>query len=79
MCTLRRQKIGLFGSITKGTASRSSDIDILIDFHKTVDLLTFIDLKHYLSKLLDAEVDLVMKDGLRPRIGERILNEVEYI
>ncbi len=73
------KEIGLFGSVTKGTASRSSDIDILIDFYKTVDLLTFIDLKHYLSKLLDAEVDLVMKDGLKPRIGERILNEVEYI
>lgn len=72
-------EIGLFGSVTKGTASRSSDIDILIDFYKTVDLLTFIDLKHYLSKLLDAEVDLVMKDGLKPRIGERILKEVEYI
>ena len=73
------KEIGLFGSITKGTASRSSDIDILIDFHKTVDLFTFVYLKHHLSELLDAEVDLVMKDGLKPRIGERILKEVEYI
>ena len=73
------KEIGVFGSITKGNETPSSDIDILLDFHHTVDLFTFIDLKHHLSKLLDAEVDLVMKDGLKPRIGERILKEVNYV
>jgi uncharacterized protein len=88
--TLREQKdtllteygvreIGLFGSLAKGMNSPSSDIDILIDFYKSVDLFTFIDLKNHLSELLDANVDLVMKNGLKPRIGERILSEVEYI
>jgi len=73
------KKIGLLGSVTNGAAAPSSDIDILIDFHKTVDLFTFVDLKHYLSEILNAEVDLVMKDGLKPTIGKRILKEVEYI
>jgi len=73
------KEIGLFGSVTKGAVASSSDIDILIDFHKTVDLFTFVDLKHHLSELLDGEVDLVMKDGLKPTIGKRILKEVEYI
>jgi predicted nucleotidyltransferase len=40
---------------------------------------TNIDLKNRLSELLDAEVDLVTKTGLKPRIGGRILSEVEYI
>ena len=73
------REIGLFGSLAKGIASPTSDIDILIDFYKSVDLFTFIDLKNRLSELLDAEVDLVMKTGLKPRIGGRILGEVEYI
>jgi len=73
------REIGLFGSLAKGIASPTSDIDILVDFYKSVDLFTFIDLKNRLSELLDAEVDLVMKTGLKPRIGERILSEVEYI
>ncbi len=73
------KEIGLFGSLIKGTGKLSSDIDILIDFSKTVDLFTFVDLKNHLPELLNAEVDLVMKDGLKPRIGERILKEVEYI
>jgi predicted nucleotidyltransferase len=60
-------------------ANPSSVIDILIDFYKSVDLFRFIDLKNHLSELLDANVDLVMKDGLKPRIGERILSEAEYI
>lgn len=73
------REIGLFGSLAKGIASPTSDIDILIDFYKSVDLFTFIDLKNRLSELLDAEVDLVMKTGLKPQIGGRILSEVEYI
>lgn len=73
------REIGLFGSLAKGIVSPTSDIDILVDFYKSVDLFTFIDLKNRLSELLDAEVDLVMKTGLKPRIGERILSEVEYI
>jgi len=33
-------------------------------------------LENYLSDTLGVKVDLVMKDALKPRIGERILNEV---
>jgi len=32
-------------------------------------------LENYLSDTLGVKVDLVMKDALKPRIGERILNE----
>lgn len=36
-------------------------------------------LEHELSDLLNRKVDLVMKDELKPRIGERILEEVVYL
>jgi hypothetical protein len=42
-------------------------------------LLTFCELENYLSEVLELKVDLVMKDGLKPRIGERILKEVIYL
>ena len=71
--------IGLFGSFIKGNVTASSDIDILVDFSKTIDLFTFVDLKNHLSDLLNTDVDLVMKKGLKPGIGKRILAEVEYI
>jgi len=43
---------------------------------KAIDLLTFVNLKNYLSGLLNTNVDLVMKKALKPGIGQRILKEV---
>lgn len=72
-------KIGIFGSYTKEEQIETSDIDILVDFQKAIDLLTFVHLKDHLSKLLNVNVDLVMKKALKPNIGRRILKDVIYI
>lgn len=72
-------EIGVFGSYSKRKETNTSDLDVLIDFKKAVDLLTFIHLKNYLSDLLKINVDLVMKKALKPKIGKRILKEVVYI
>ena len=68
-------EIGIFGSYVNNTQDDASDIDILVDFHKAIDLFTFVNLKNYLSDLLSIKVDLVMKKALRPKIGQRILRE----
>jgi len=73
------KEIGVFGSYVTETQTAKSDIDILIEFQKTVDLLTFVHIKHYLSDLIGAQVDLVMKKTLKPNIGKKILNQVIYI
>lgn len=72
-------EIGIFGSYTKEEQIETSDIDILVDFQKAIDLLTFVHLKNHLSGLLNVNVDLVMKKALKPNIGQRILREVVYI
>jgi predicted nucleotidyltransferase len=72
-------EIGIFGSCVRGTQRENSDIDVLVNFQKAIDLLTFSRLKNHLSELLDSNVDLVMKQSLKPRIGERILSEVVYV
>lgn len=72
-------EIGIFGSYTKEEQIETSDIDILVDFQKAIDLLTFVHLKNHLSGLLNVNVDLVMKKALKPNIGQRILKEVVYI
>jgi len=72
-------EIGLFGSYTKGNQKKSSDVDILVEFEKTIDLFTFVHLKNHLSDLLGVNVDLVTKKALKPKIGERILSETVYI
>jgi len=74
-------RLGTFGSYQRGEQTPQSDLDILVEFHseRRFGLLTFCQLENELSDHLGVNVDLVMKDGLKPRIGERILAEVEYL
>ena len=73
------KEIGIFGSYVRGDQKNDSDIDILIDFEVYPSLLELISMEHELSERLGIRVDMVMKSGLKPRIGERILNEVIYL
>ncbi|MBD2234077.1 nucleotidyltransferase family protein [Phormidium tenue FACHB-1052] len=77
----RVRQIGVFGSFVRGEQTESSDIDVLVEFDPAArfGLLTFCQLENELSDLLNRKVDLVMKDGLKPRLGERILEEVVYL
>ena len=75
----RVESLGVFGSYVRDEHSPNSDLDLLVTFHEPPSLLRFIELENYLSDLLGVKVDLVMKDALKPRIGERILKEVVTI
>lgn len=74
----RVKEIGIFGSFVRGEQRKKSDIDLLVDFEEPPSLFEFMDLEDYLSELLGLKVDLVSKDALKPRIGEKILKEVVY-
>lgn len=73
------KEIGIFGSYVRNEQKKKSDLDVLVTFDKTIDLFTFIELENYLSDILGVKVDLVMKEGIKPRLKERILNEAVYI
>ena len=72
-------QLGLFGSHVRQQEVESSDIDILVSFSRDVDLFDFVGLRELLEKKLNAKVDLVMVSALKPAIGKRILEEVEYV
>lgn len=69
------KSVSVFGSYLREEQSEKSDIDILVEFHETIDLFKFVELEYFLSDILGKRVDLVMKDSLKPRIRERILEE----
>lgn len=75
------RQLGIFGSFVRCEQTDTSDVDVLVEFDPNArfGLLTFCQLENDLSELLQRKVDLVMKDGLKPRIGERILQEVIYL
>lgn len=75
----RVKSLGMFGSYPRREYEEGSDLDILVDFDEPPSLFKFLELENYLSDLLDIEVDLVMKDALKPAIGRHILQEVIYI
>jgi predicted nucleotidyltransferase len=72
-------QLGIFGSYARGEQTASSDVDFLIDYETAPSLLKLIDLKYYLSELLDMEVDIVTKNGLKSRLRDRVLAEAIYL
>ena len=86
LTVLRRQKktlaerygvesLEVFGSYVRGEQKADSDLDVLVTFREEPSLLTFIRMENDLSDALGVRVDLVMKDSLKPAIGENILRE----
>jgi len=73
------KNLGIFGSYVRNKARKGSDLDLLVEFSEPITLIDFIRTENYLSSLTGVKVDLVMKDALKPRIGRRILEEVEPI
>ena len=71
------RRIGLFGSVVRGTEGHGSDIDILVDLAEpTFD--HYMDLKFFLEEHLGRPVDLVLADTLKPRLAPIITREAVY-
>jgi uncharacterized protein len=69
------RRLGLFGSAARGEATESSDLDFLVDFErKSFD--AYMDLKALLERVFDRRVDLVIRESLKPRLRDRILEDV---
>ncbi len=51
---------------------------LLVEFSRPVGFFTFIELEEYLYRCLDAPVDLVTPDALKPVIRDQVAAEVAY-
>jgi len=67
--------VRVFGSVARGDASPSSDVDFLVEFEPGRSLLDHGGLVMDLQDLLGCEVDVVSEGGMRPRFRERVLKE----
>lgn len=76
------ERIGLFGSYSKGTAHTSSDIDLVIEFSRPIGF-RFVTLAEYLEKLLDTPVDILTPEGVSgirvPQVATEIQESVTYV
>jgi|SRR6056297_1726004 len=73
------KSIAIFGSYLHDNQDEESDLDLLVEFEESPTLFQFIRLENYLSDLLGMDVDLVMKDALKPGIAKRVKEEARKI
>jgi predicted nucleotidyltransferase len=77
------RELSLVGSVLRDDFKPTSDVDVLIDFMPGVDKqLTLLDLAGIqleLAEILQREVDLVLRDGLKPLIRDEVLVNSEVI
>jgi predicted nucleotidyltransferase len=71
-------KLGLFGSYRHGTPSANSDMDFLVVLQRP-SFDDYMAIKFFLEDLFEHKIDLVLENGLKPRIRDTILNEVLYV
>lgn len=76
------QKLGvrslqLFGSSARGEAEESSDLDFLVEF-ESPSFDNYMDLKFLLEDLFGRNIDLVLKDTIKPRLRDSILSEAVH-
>ena len=72
------KRLDAFGSVARGTASTSSDVDLLVEFRNPEDrpAKRFFGLLHSLEDSLGCRIDLLTLDGLRnPYFRKRVLRE----
>lgn len=65
----------LFGSYAKDLQTPESDIDLLVNFIKPIDMFDFINLQEYLSNLFHKKIDLGTVNGLKSFVKNSILKE----
>lgn len=71
----RASEVRVFGSVARGDNTGSSDVDLLIQPRRGCSLFDLGGLLEDLQELLGCRVDLVIEDGLKPRLCERVLKE----
>ena len=77
ICALARARgalrVRVFGSVARGDAIETSDIDFLVDLDEGRGLLDLGGLLMDLQDLLGHPVDIVTESGMRPRVCQRVL------
>ncbi len=74
-------KIGLFGSMSRGEQSDSSDIDLVIEFEpNTPDLYSLKQkLKEEIQSRFDRKVDICRLKYMKPIFKDHIHSEILYV
>jgi predicted nucleotidyltransferase len=66
-------RVRVFGSVARGEATESSDIDFLVDLESGRGLFDLGGLLMDLRELLGHDVDVATEASLRPRVAQQVM------
>lgn len=70
------ERLEVFGSVAKGEAAPTSDIDLLYKLKPGTRLgFSFFDLEDELARILGRPVDLVARDSINQHIRDQVLHD----
>ena len=71
---------GVFGSVARGEASTTSDIDVLVelDDSRPIGIFEYARLKLYINQLFNGSSDVVNRRTLRPLLQASILRDTVH-
>ncbi|MEK6979032.1 MAG: nucleotidyltransferase family protein [Candidatus Micrarchaeota archaeon] len=73
------KRAAVFGSVATGTATKKSDLDLLVEFRGKKSLFDLAGLKIELENTLKRKVDVITYGSLHPLLRDRILKEQRLI
>ena len=70
------RELAVFGSALREDFTPSSDLDLLVEFEPNAEVgfMTLSKMQRELSKIFNRQVDLVPKQGLKPRVRRAVLS-----
>jgi len=72
------KNLAIFGSFAGNKQRDDSDIDILVEFDRSIGI-EFIDLADEIESLFGTNVDLVSKNGIKKSYYDNIKNDLIYV
>ena len=68
-------RAALFGSFARAGQTKTSDVDVLVDVRPGTGLFALEELRLSLERILGRHVDVVSRQGLKPRLLRHIMPE----
>ncbi len=70
------KRIGLFGSYARGVATKTSDVDLVVEFERPIGF-RFVEFVEYLERLLGKNVDVLTPAGIQGIRIEQIARSIK--
>ena len=71
--------LGVFGSVTRGEATKDSDVDLLVRFSRRKSLLDLVRIEREISTALGRHADLVTEGGVSPYLRDTIKRDLRVV